>query len=504
MSFNKINELRKVGDLDKALILAEENYNQNSEYIWNKRALAWVYYDYCKKYSEENDTDLFLDYINKIKELKLSSDEKILFDSLIWVYSKIFNSISKSKNIDYNKANKVKASLSNLYFTTPSEGFSSLITALHKVYKDSNEYIKLADKVFLKFLRKEDFFPTEYDNRRIIPLAEQIYTTYCKTLLKGKKTFTLQNNFLTSQQNNIDIEKIKLFLPQLDKIIDKYPNYTYLPYYKVKLLIAIEDKAPIDALLPFVKTKKNDFWVWDLMSEVTDNDELAFSCLCKSLSLKTPEQFLPKIRTKIADIFIQKKLYNEAKTEINKVINSKMKNEQKIPLKIQNWQQENWYIEAKILDSNFKIYNQYKSKAEEILFSDIEESIVVIEYVNKKKKIIHFIQNKNISGFFKYEGIIDSPKIGDIIKGRINKKKDGFYEFISGKIDNSLSHECILKFKGQIKIHPSGFGFVKDIFIDKPIVNKYNLTENQEVSGKAILSFDKKKSKWCWKAISVL
>lgn len=87
MSFNEVKNLRKSGDIEGALEMALANYNQNTNDIWNKRALAWVYYDFAKKYAQENNVELFLEIIQKIKELELPSEEKMIFDNLIWAYN---------------------------------------------------------------------------------------------------------------------------------------------------------------------------------------------------------------------------------------------------------------------------------------------------------------------------------------------------------------------------------------------------------------------------------
>jgi len=49
MSFKEINELRQAGKLDEALQMANQALETEPENIWNKRAAAWVYYDYIKK-----------------------------------------------------------------------------------------------------------------------------------------------------------------------------------------------------------------------------------------------------------------------------------------------------------------------------------------------------------------------------------------------------------------------------------------------------------------------
>lgn len=500
MSFNEVKNLRKSGNIEGALELALANYNQNANDIWNKRSLAWVYYDLTKKYAQENNVDLFLEIIQKIKELELPLEEKMIFDNLIWAYNTLFRYIYSQKTINYTVADKVKESLSGLHFSFPSENFSLLIGALHKTFKDENGYTTLAEKSFFNYLRPEDYLPTEYNGRKIMPLAEQIYINYCKSLIKGEPSMIINNGFL-SVKHTPNKQQIADFLPKLDKIIENYPDYTFLPYFKAKMEIILGEESALQTFIPFAKKKKNDYWVWQLMYEIIKDDQIEFACLCKALSLKSPEQFLGKIRQLLAEKLIEKHFFNEARTEIDLIIAEKTKNEQKISNQILLWKEQDWYQKATNLGTNIKLYNQYKSLAEEILYDDIEERIVVVQSVNEDKKILNFIQNKEKLGFFKYQKFLKNPKVGDILKVRLEEKENGYCKLITAKLDNESISECVKSFNGKISIFPQGFGFVDDVFINPELIKKHHINIEQEVKGKAILSFDKKK--WSWKAIEL-
>lgn len=57
MNFKEINEIRKQGDLKTAYSYAEENLKADPENIWNKRAMAWVYYAFLKANATPDDSD---------------------------------------------------------------------------------------------------------------------------------------------------------------------------------------------------------------------------------------------------------------------------------------------------------------------------------------------------------------------------------------------------------------------------------------------------------------
>lgn len=187
MSFKEITQLRKEGKLEEALTYAQQDYNKEPDNIWNKRSLSWVYYEFAKKAAAESNINNFLENVQKIKDLQMPPEEKMVFDTLIWEYRKLLASTKVGEKVDFQKANSLYQSLKGMYFTLPSKEFSVLVTALHKVFKESYQYTEVMGKC-LKYLRPEDFLPEVYNDRKQMPLAERIYYAYVKNILRGEPT----------------------------------------------------------------------------------------------------------------------------------------------------------------------------------------------------------------------------------------------------------------------------------------------------------------------------
>ena len=102
--------------------------------------------------------------------------------------------------------------------------------------------------------------------------------------------------------------------------------------------------------------------------------------------------------------------------------------------------------------------------------------------------------------------MIEKPKIGDLINVRFSGEgQDGFYKVLSIKKSSSDSVcNAIKDFQGNLKMRePASFGFVEDIFVEPSLIVKHELNKNDMIKGKAILSFNKKKNEWGWKAIEI-
>ncbi|HRO09007.1 MAG TPA: hypothetical protein PK047_09075 [Saprospiraceae bacterium] len=502
MSIREVIELCKSDRLDEALQIVSVNLESDPDNIWNKRAAAWVYYYYLKKNAQPDSFEAFKENLIKIKDLQLPEDEKMIFDNCAWQIGSLVFGLQKTEHVDYAKINELFEIIKNFHFTSPSEAYSFIYKAFHKGYQNWSSYLTFADWWNLENLRSEDFLKEEFKGKKMMSIAEQAYIAYSKKLLEGEHLDPF------GQQRVIDQDKIQSFLPILDALIKKYPDYQYPPYFKAKLLLALgSDENVLSAFLPFAKQKRNDFWVWELMAEIFFEDkDIQFACYCKALSLNTPEDFLVKLRQTFADKLIERKMYNEAKTEIQKIVATRERKEWKIPNQIVQWMKQDWYQNAIERNNNSILYNQYKKQAEEILFQEIQEEIVVIEFVNENRHMLNFIKDKRKYGFFKYENQLTKPKIGDVLKVRFNGDgQNGFYKILTAKIaDSNETSDAIKDFEGTIKvISPQNFGFIEDIFVEPKIIKERKLADGQSVKGRAILSFNKKKKEWGWKAIEI-
>lgn len=499
MPGKEIKELRHAGKLEEALEMAKAELESMPDNIWAKRNISWVFFEYLKLNSSSENFDSFIEWLNQINNLELTADEKMLFEQLCWQIGKLAFSLSNANPIDTNKGIILFEAIRTIPFPEKSNAYSFLFKALHKLFKETDKYLQIAD-----WWNFENFLPEDFqkdvltDNTEVMAIAEQAYITYAKHLLPNQTQFGI---------TAFDRVKAESFLPKLSHIADTYPQFQYPGYFKAKLLLAMGDRDNmLSSLLPFARKKQNDFWVWEILAEAYSEDpETVFACYCKALTCRSPETMLVRLRQKMAKQFIAKELYNEAKTEIERLVQVKTENGNRIPNEVSNWQSSEWYNGAVSKRSNIDIYKKHVNAAELILFSDIEEELVVVEFVNSNKKVLNFIESERTLGFFKYDRFLKDVDIGDTLKVRMTKSGDeGYYllrtcEKVKGEL---YASKFVKKVIGTVNI-PAGktFAFIDDVFVAPDIVIKHNLSEGMEFEGKAIKTYDKRKGKWGWKLI---
>lgn len=499
MPSKEIKELRQAGKLEEALSMAEVELKQSPDDIWSKRNISWVYYEYLKSTSSSEQFDSFIKWLKEIYLLRLPDTEKMLYDNLSWQIGKMVFSLSKATPFDPGKAIQVFEIIQHFHFTKPSESYSFLFKSLHKNLKDTDSYFQLADWWDFNNFQPEDFQKSKLENgNEMMAIAEQAYIAYSRHLLPRHSGL---GDVIFNR------EKALSFLPILSSIVEQYPQFQYPPYFKAKLLLALGNKENIlSSLLPFAKTKRDSFWVWEMLAEAfPDKQDILLACYCKALSCKSPAEMLINLRQKMAGVLIARKLFKEAKTEIALLIQARINKGYKIPNEIINWESEDWYQMTECATSNFHFYKKYLSLAESLLFSDIEEETVIVEFVNMQKQILNFIASENKYGFFKYDRFLNDVRVGDILKVRFqNGIPGGKYQlFTAIKIqDETFKAKYLKEVNGKIKI-PSGksFAFLENVFIHPSIVVERKLIDGMQFSGTAIKSYNLEKKQWGWKLI---
>jgi hypothetical protein len=497
MPAKAIKELRQAGKLEEALDLAKSEFQAEPDNIWSKRNISWVYYDYLKQNIMSDQFDTFMTWLTEINNLQLPIEEKMLYEQLGWQVGKMAFAITKTNPDDIQKIVLLLNAVESIQFTKPSQGYTFLFKAFHKALKDTSRYLDFAD-----WWDFQNFMPEDYqkeklqDGKEIMSIAEQAYIAYAKNLLPKQ---------LQSGEVIFDKEKALAFLPILSKIVDDYPKFQYPAYYNAKLLLALGDKDHIlDLILPFARKKRNDFWVWEILAEAFSNDpDKVFACYCKALSCKSPEEMLVNLRQKMTVLLISRKLYKEAKSEIELLIGARNAKGYKIPNEVANWQSQDWYKKADTNTSNFGFYQEYTAVAESILFSDTAEETIIVEFVNSDKKMLNFIASEAKFGFFKYDRFLKDVRVGDILKVRFQSGSgEGLYQIysVTKTNDDVFKKKFLKEVEGIVRIREgNSFGFLDDIYIHQSLVNKMKLKDGMPLKGVAIKTYNQVKKEWGWK-----
>ena len=537
--------MRKEGALDEAYKMALELIKIQEKDDWDIKAFGWCLVDLIKRDAKSGHQQNLAHYAQQLEDLKIDPSDNILteqrqyalklcnpsgrdilkakglskqekhLDSLN-IYKKIFKSGDQSKDVQTSLAweqyhvaktmieqdppnfNGAKIYLNDylkLKIEKPSLLHSRFLWLADGIAKEDKLNMGSFARIWkLEYLRPDDYerFRTN-DGKEYSSLAEKVVQRASK------------DAFSRDAQ-----EDLHYILPFINDCVVRYPDNLWLKQSKAKVLMAI---GRTGEALPFglevVKNKVNEYWAWELLGDIHQpaSPKAALSCYCKALLCSKDIKFIGKVKIKLAELLVKNSSYPQAKLEIDEVVGYRIKNNQKAPKAAELLKGEPWYETETAAVSNQELYIKNASMAEELLYADLKELIGVVDNVNQEKKLLHFIVSRNIDGIIKFSDLSDKFDEGDAIAVRVSKytgKQGTYYRALTScRTTKAIPESLVKPFEDSVR-EENGMGFTDSgIFIPPPMVRTHNIKSNDYVSGQAILNYNKKRSEWGWKAISI-
>ncbi|EHN69884.1 DUF7017 domain-containing protein [Aliivibrio fischeri] len=135
------------------------------------------------------------------------------------------------------------------------------------------------------------------------------------------------------------------------------------------------------------------------------------------------------------------------------------------------------------------------------------DHIAVVDHVNQKKEMFHFIVNRKVSSVVHFSDIDFNVKEGNFLAVKVAqfKTKQGErYRVLSVKPTDKAPSSLVYKdFSCSVR-SSNGMGFTDDnIFIAPPLMEQHGVNDGVLVKGTAVLNYNKKKMSWGWKALKL-
>jgi hypothetical protein len=487
---NEIKELGKAGQAKEAYELAKADLEAGKP--WGQLTTAWALRYWAEDDARNGRYDQLVSHLDELQTLDQippAELDKIAENIVFWI-GYIAKKFFPEK--DFNTPLRLSTLFSKVrkYSFKPGVGYSMLLEGFIRC----DAWPELLD--FFKWWRlgnltAEDFKPVELKNGRTIQvtLAERAYIAKSKALLRLN-----------------DPGEIEMFLPEMDTLMSEHPEMTYPGYFYGKLLLALGDTSEdaLKVIVPFARKKITEFWVWQLISDVFVNDqEKQLACLLRAVNCRTQENFLGKVRIKLADIYIRLNKLELAKNQIDKVTKNYLQNGWRLPNQIDNWIHQPWFA---TINSTDKETLDYMSITNSILFDGAEEAIAIVTYIDPKthrsslvyglekrmtQKINHKVLQGDVLKINYVEETNGKPRIISSI--RCDLPDDLMYgKHVSGTIRKRDDQE-----HAQVR-----FGNEK-AFLSANLVCKYKIKDGDSVQCRIAYDYDKRRETWNWVCVKI-
>lgn len=483
----------KAGQVEEAYGLAKADYDAAPQNVWAQREVGWALYYMLKYDAEKKERQAFYGHLEELVGLDLLTmqTDALIFDNVLWKLVELI------KQIPIERTDEIERiyTLISKYTFSPSTGYSVLLKQMLG-FETWSRLVEFFEWWNIDNLMPEDYQPFKMENgRKIMSLAEQAYIAYSKALLKLN-----------------DKVKIQEFVPKIEKLMEDYPDMMYPGYFcgKLKLAMGAERESALDIIMPFVRKKKTEFWVWQLLYELYRGEpDIQLACLLRAVHCKTQETFLGKVRMKLVSIYVQRKDYQRAKYHLDQLIRCYMQQGWHLPYEVQNWMKEPWVNNVQADNSDGIDYRQY---TDAILARGANQNIAVVTYVDYKRKraLVVYGEKKRANVPLSQLGV--KVKEGTLLELQWMSGADGNFIVAGSKIVERKALKdisYILIIDGKIsKRETNQFAFIKkgnvQCYIRPETVQKQQLKDNDNVSVLAVLDYNKKKECWNWTCVFLI
>lgn len=421
MTIKEITALRKSGKLDEALDAAEQEFALNAN-NYTASALFWCLNDVCKK---EQEHDVIISLFERMKSLcEYCPDDEYLAKSIIAIKKRLDPlavqighaiELAKSGFNDEDLLRNLKASFDSHELSASL--YSDYGWLVYYALKNTpvNDSMKRKQLLF-------DYFQLE------LPRPDVLHSRILAEAVKVEKNTPLQfrirdfmklwgwdnirdddwQQFKTDNGNIMSslVEKlISVFAKEIktdgvpspeefDELVDKalimYPANQYMPFYKATILKSMgKNTEALDYFRKLILKSPSKFYLWHQASALEDDIELRISLLCKAISVEKEESFIGKCRLDLANALIGKRLYSNAKYELDKYRNFYMS--QGWSLRQEYLDLEHMIAQGTVSESNQQMYKMYIEQADEFIYRTIP-SVLAIKVADK------LVDDRNRSG----------------------------------------------------------------------------------------------------------
>lgn len=138
----------------------------------------------------------------------------------------------------------------------------------------------------------------------------------------------------------------------------------------------------------------------------------------------------------------------------------------------------------------------------------------IVAFVDKQKAQARVCYAPGKEGLLRYAGTEwerHPPRVGELVSGELQTSHDsmGLLSVVSrmSRVKSISVANIIKKFSGPLKVVNKAdtppFGFVQEVFVPASVLNLSSVTPGSQVVGIAVNSWDRRRKKLGWKAITI-
>ncbi len=474
MSFaHEVTKLRKEGHIDEAYTKGCEFLSSNPDDESVKGALGWVLYE-------------------KVKGLVNESK----------------NRPSSNKKVPNKKASEalrnVLRDYARLRLSRPDLLFSLLLSQVLQFPDEMSFLPKFMIWAGTDSFRSEDFQEqSASDGKKYKSLVEKT----------AKKVGKVSRN-ITAQDP--DIQEIHRFSIRLiDLAIEKasLQEPEWLQYHKALLLHSLGDsRSAQDALLPFVRRKRTEYWAWEALADVVESDDPneAIALYVKACLSCKDEAFGVKVFQKLGYLAAQQDEIALSKWAENRAFQVLNQKGWSISPPLSNLLKEAWYADKSIPMISKEALSRMALDAEVFIQASLPRYAAnyLGSFTSKGgKRLAKFGtvvdgEPQELIGSSKHLLSSFIPVIGEPLTITVDAAGERLNIVTVNQRQEGKPFDSLHCITGEFQLHPKGYGFVDKVYIPHEVAE--SIDDRCHVSVAVVRKLNRKKNQWGLTAVAVV
>ncbi|MBQ4892165.1 hypothetical protein J8L86_20130 [Shewanella sp. MMG014] len=461
--FRTVNSLRKAGNLQEAWNVGFTALEHSPQDAYLKGALFWVCYEFLKHQLEN---------INK----RANSSNNY-----------------RPTDFEFEQIENLLQTIVNLEIATGGLEYKMLLVQFKKCLEWFPSMVHLVLRHQTALFDDEAKKPFQAEKGEVPSLMLSSVRQVAAAWLRAR------------DQWQLDFNQLMALINSTRQQVSDTKHIMWLDYDQAKcLIIAGQYEQARSLILPILKKKQSESWAWGALAATykKEDQELAIKFFAKGITSAHEVTFSLKLLQGMIPLLLVRQQTAEASMCLKKAIMAYQNSGWKVKPELQQLSQQNWYdasVDEGRLDGYLKSISQ---DALDYLLGPTKKQVGIVENIHKSGKGFHVFVNKSTSlsvrmGLHKSK---QKPQVGDYIE-LVVSDDNGELAVISSSSCAKAEVADVAFLEGTLRVAPKGFGFVEDTFVPPFVIG--DISNESKVLVQQVMSWDKTKSRYSWKAIKL-
>jgi tetratricopeptide (TPR) repeat protein len=465
--YNEIRNLKAESKFKEAWQVGYSELERDPTNVYLKTSLFWVVYAALKKIIEPI----------RIRQNKTPTPKEVETIDLYFTRIGMLNLTLPNDNIDFRLWNLIKG-----------------VNNFEGVGKYSNQCCKYIVDNYPSLFSDLDYKPYITEKGEAPSTVFRLARTVAANVL------------MSGSESAISLDSvIDLVDYAINRAEDCLKNKIWLQYDKARLFVTFGELTEArEVYLDVLKAKRSESWIWFGLAETfKDEPEKAISLIAHGLCCVKDPKFAIKGLISITSKLSDQGEYLIASKTLNWLLKIYRDNGWSPKDNVVEMTANSWFDgSAELSDLDKYLKNLSKGAIEYTIIKPVYYT-GIIERIHQSGKGCNVYVNKELQmqvrrNLFEVKSLMQVGCFLNII----GDASTDIVEVVKVELADAIESDDIKRFNGKLRLLPSGIGFVDDIFI--PSFLATGLSDGADVNGLAINAFDKKKSQYSWKAVSIM